>query len=190
MVNCGTGACSRDTTSCVGAIVNMVIDVVMGIAEAIVLIASFGTSTTVSSGFEVAQKAVKTAGKSGMKGIARSLSNWAKNVTVDKFKDVIWKAAKDKIKSHITDYATKVAIMGICHATATKLRKSMAEETSEFDFTSLDPSGISGSIKTCTDPAKQPVECARAVTSAVAAIDPTGLASIAATFMHPTCVKG
>lgn len=75
----------------------------------------------------------------------------------------------------------------MCFAAADELRTSMGEKESSFDFTSLDPTGISGAIKTCTDPASQAIACARAVTSAVAAIDPTGLATIAATFMHPTC---
>jgi hypothetical protein len=153
MANCGIGACSRDSESCVSSIINMVVDVISGIAEAVILIASFGTSSAVSSGFEVAQSAVKTVGKAGLKGLAKSVKNWAKNVTKDKFREVIWKAAKDKIKSHVTDFALNTYIKTMCFAAADELRTSMGEKESSFDFTSLDPSGISSAIKTCTDPA-------------------------------------
>jgi ribosomal protein L1 len=55
MVNCGIGACSRDSDSCVANIISIVVDVIGGIAEGVILIASLGSSAEMSTGFTVAQ---------------------------------------------------------------------------------------------------------------------------------------
>jgi hypothetical protein len=56
------------------------------------------------------------------------------------------------MKSHVTDFALNSYVKMICYATADELRTSMVEKESSFDFTILDPSGVSNAIKTCTNP--------------------------------------
>ncbi len=64
MANCGIGACSSDTTSCLTSIGSMVVDVVQGLADGLSTIATLGTSSVVKTGLKAGLKA---AGKAAMK---------------------------------------------------------------------------------------------------------------------------
>jgi hypothetical protein len=75
----------------------------------------------------------------------------------------------------------------ICATTALAFYNSAGNGSSDFDFNSVDPTGTARAISICDDENAQEVDCNRAILEAVEHVDPTGLAGIAATFMHEEC---
>ena len=96
------------------------------------------------------------------------------------------KAVKAKLKGQIDNAATNSMINLYCSNVASAFKNQIEGNDSSFDFSKIDVTGISGAVKSCTS--GNDVNCARSIVTVVSKIDPTGITTIAAAFMHSTCI--
>ena len=90
------------------------------------------------------------------------------------------------------DAALKATIKLVCTNVAEQFKANIEKKESEFDFKAIDITGISHAVHACQGGhdhghGHQEIECARAIVEIVELIDPTGITTIAAAFMHGTC---
>ena len=81
MVNCGIGACARDSGACASNIVNMVVSVIEGIIQAVVLVVSLGSSSGLTNGFKLLSTAAKKVGKTSLKAMMKGVKSWWRRVS-------------------------------------------------------------------------------------------------------------
>lgn len=106
---------------------------------------------------------------------------------MQKAKDLAFKKAKEILKSQLTN----VAVSTFCDT----VYDGMISKTNPSAFSvdtlvsAVDVFGIKNMVNDCKDTSTTngQVACAKTFISAAAVVDPTGLFTIAATFMKPTC---
>jgi len=189
LVNCGIGACSATGPGCISSIINMIAQVIMAVAQAIVFVCSFGSSSAGSSVMNMAKNAVtngiKKLGQGGMKAAFTVIKRIATNKTLrNKFlKEALGKAAKEVGKKVADEICTKVGEQMFSNV------EKKEEAPSGYEVESLDFTGISGIVKACSNvgTTNNNIACAKAAMETASMVDPTGLLSLATAFMQPIC---
>jgi hypothetical protein len=194
MANCGIGACSYDSASCATEIFSMIMDTLMGLAEAFLFIASFGTSSTaVGPAKKAVKEGVEKVGKKGVqksfKAIKKLFSSKFRQELQDKAKKKAKKMIKEALKDMITEYAVDTICSAVFDTVALSVQRQKSETPAEKLTDALDIFNIKGIVQNCQDTSQQngALDCARSVVQGLTAVDPTGLLTIASAFMKPVC---
>jgi hypothetical protein len=196
MENCGIGACSASKESCASSIVTMAVDVLSGIADAVMFVVSFGSTSALTAAKNSVKNAVKKVGKAGLKAAFGSITKYFKS----KFKDQLLKNAAKSIGEYLKDTSkdllvgklTESAITNICKSVwDSAINKSIVTPDINFDTItdSLDVFNAKGIMTSCDNTSEEgaALDCAANIVGGLSAIDPTGLLTIASAFMHPVC---
>ena len=188
MENCGIGACASDKSTCVTTIINMVKDVLQGIIDFVSFCVSVGTS----SGVVAARNAVKTGMNKAGSTVIKAAFTSIKKIFVSKFKSVIKSKAKQIAKNlfkALTGANKGANSDEVCTAVFNSIETKIASSSKIPSVSSLvdavDVFDIRGTVKSCSS--KKAVECAQGVLNTLKTFDPTGLLTIATTFVKPTC---
>jgi len=174
----------------------MITSFLVGLAQFVGFVLSFGTDSAASEGINAGKAGLKTLLNSA-KNVLKDGFNTIKNIATNslargKFLTKLKSAATDKLKDFALDQAKSQAIQTICGKVGDSLlnkAQAQANPPASFNVDSLDPLGIKDTVNDCgnvTD-TNSGIQCAADILNAVAAIDPTGLASMAAAFMQPVC---
>jgi len=174
----------------------MVTSFLVGLAQFVGFVLSFGTDSAASEGINEGKAGLKTllsSAKNVLKDGFDTIKNIATNsIARGKFITKLKSAAVDKLKEFAIDTATSQAVQTICGAVGDSLldkAKAQTNPPATFDVNSLDPFSIKDTVNDCgnvTD-TNSGIQCATDILNAVAVVDPTGLASMAAAFMQPVC---
>lgn len=87
MVECGVGACAISSSDCASQIVNMGVNVLMALVQTVALIATFGTSASVTGLIAMGKAkmlAVRAAAKASLKGFQKQLARHIVQKTLKK----------------------------------------------------------------------------------------------------------
>jgi len=174
----------------------MITSFLVGLAQFVGFVLSFGTDSAASEGINAGKAGLKTL-LSTAKNVIKDGFNTIKNIATNtvargKFITKLKSAAIDKLKDFAIDQATNAAIQKICGTVGDSLlnkAQAQANPPSTFNVDSLDVLGIKDTVNDCgkvTD-TNSGIQCASDILNAVAMVDPTGLASMAAAFMQPVC---
>ena len=193
MVNCGIGACSLDAASCTSAILNIVKDVVTGIAQGIGFVLSFGTS---GPGVSALKTSLKALGKGAIKAALKASKNYLVKIGKDVVKTKVKVYVKEKAKEYIKQLGENFFNDFLEKASDSLVSKSISVDVDTFNeeyfISKLDVIGLGDSITKCKSAGDSPsaaTDCAGAVLNTISAFDPTGLSAIGAAFMKPVCEK-
>lgn len=166
----------------------MSLSVVMAAASTAALVMTFGAA---APGTKAATEGTKTAFKTGAKA---TLRKFQEQVAQQGIKTAIVNNAKAAVKKRVAaitaeavDEAVQDAIINA--ATVTMIEDLKAKDEGgidEFDYTSLDVTGLASAIKTSVEGGTD-LEQASAWTAFAGTFDPTGWVAAAASFMKPMC---
>jgi len=194
--NCGIGMCAGSSSACASGIANMITSFLVGLAQFVGFVLSFGTDAPAAEEVNAGKTGLKTllnAAKNTLKDGFNTIKNIATNsATRAKFISKLQETAVNKLKAKIVNTVTSEAVSKICGTVGNSLldkAKAQANPPSSFNIDSLDPLGIKSTVNDCgniTD-TNSGIQCASDILNAVAAVDPTGLASMAGAFMQPVC---
>jgi hypothetical protein len=189
MHNCGIGACAASKVACGTEIAFMVLDVLTGLADAVLFVLTFGTE---QSAISKISKGLQKIGKLGLKGILGGIKNLFKSefrktiieMAKKKLKDVMKKQIEDTIK----DFAKSSALTLICQTVwRTAIDRTATEDDLKDSLISaVDIFGVQNNISKCKEGDQQ---CANAIISGVKDFDPTGILSVTATLTSCTDVS-
>ena len=191
MYNCGIGSCVRDKSDCAAEISTMVVDTMQGVVDAVSFVLSFGTSSgaavakkqAIKQGLEqVGEQAAKKSTKAAFKSLTSKFGKHIMESAAD--------LAKDHAKEFILEKGQQLAVSSFCQTVydgfLPKFKSDFASWATVVD--AIDILGVQGTIKACSNTkADAGVGCAKSVVGAASNFDPTGLMTIAATFMNPSC---
>lgn len=192
---CGLGACAASGAGCGTTVFQMTFDTAMAVVDTALLVASFGTSSAgASQGKRVAvkkstQSTFRAAAKANLRTFQKKLRNAATKNTIKKViaekvtKQVTKRVLKDALAEHGPAF-----VEGAVGAIISEFLAKQGSDIKNFDYTSLDPTGVSGAVKAAID-GESSLTQARAWTEVVGSVDPTGWVAAAAAFMHPTCQR-
>lgn len=189
MYNCGIGACVNDPSSCGPEVLSMAIDTIVGVATAVASIFTGGAAGAAANGVKTGLKKV------GMSAIKKSLSSLKKIFTSEMKKKII-NRAKKYVKEKAIEIAQgkiqEFAVGKICDAiwdSAEQKTLSAPDVTEQDALDAVDIFNVQGIISGCSDTSTQngAIDCAKNVIDGLSTFDPTGLLSVAATFMKPIC---
>jgi len=103
MENCGIGACSSDSDTCVTTIIDMGIGALQSAVDIVSFVASFGATSIAQPAKAVVNNAVKKVGKAAMKRMIKSSVK-----SLKKFKKQIFSKAIKKVKDSLIKAGKKV----------------------------------------------------------------------------------
>ena len=188
MENCGKSACSIDTSACTNTIIEMIKDVIQGVIEFIAFCTSLGTSSGVKAAKTGLNKGLNLVSKKGietaLKGIKKAFAN--------KFKETIKSKAKQAAKNLFDTFKkySQSEVNKICDEVYNNIERDIKKKSSvptkEELLKAIDVFDISNIVTSCKS--KDAYECTRACLNTAKDFDPTGLLTIATTFMKPKCV--
>ncbi len=204
MHNCGIGACVASSGTCAMQIFDIGLKVLEGLATLITNIVTLGSSAGHLASLKMAGKAAIQ--KLGRKGIEMA-KNAAKNAFTGQFRKRILQKARNKVKLIVNDKIKKFIKDNMISAAKTTLishicekvfatfsnqlekdEKSINDEYLAKMISSVDIFGISGIIDGCKNTNEDGgLACGKAVVETASTLDPTGILSIAAAFIHPEC---
>jgi hypothetical protein len=175
----------------------MAVDFLISLGQAVAFVASFGADSEATGGFDAAKVSVED-------GFDK-LGSGAIDAAVKSFQAVLQREGKQAFIEDITDYAIKnlakftattvatAVVTTICQNVGNQLLNKMDAGTPasglQINWQNFDPTGISGAVTSCKGvvTTNNQINCAQAVLNAVAFVDPTGLAGMAAAVMAPVC---
>ena len=194
--NCGIGACSASSEQCTSSIINMVTDVFQGIADAVMLVVSFGASSSAKAAKSAISTGAKKIGKKGiqsaLKTAQRALTGKFKSITKDKALKAVKKFIKEKGKKILGD-VVNFAVESFCSEIYDQSSEKINQQSSVSEdslISSVDIFNVSGMIADCKSASSSEgnaIQCAKTIMTGASAIDPTGILTVAAAFMHPVC---
>lgn len=197
LVNCGIGACSSDTLSCVSGIGTMVLEFALSLYQAVGFVASFGTSGSATAGISAAKAAIIKGFKSlSASAIKSGLSTVKRFATTAGLRALLKKqtlaATKKSMKDAAFTYLGPALVQNICSNVVDKLLDSSKPIGSNIDLTAFDPTGISGAVEACKGAgsnasANDNAACAKGVISSLGTFDPTGIMGMVAALIVSTC---
>jgi len=194
MSNCGWGACTANDGDCAWQILNMVKGVIEGVGKGIGTVMSFGASTAIKSAAKMGMKAAmkglaKGAAKKAMNGVKKLLGGKGKKYIMQKAKSKV----KEQLKGQIKSQANDKLVTNICDKIFDKVvagteNNNQPEDFKESLIDKFDVFGVGGIVKSCKDTKSDGgLACAQGVVEGLADFDPTGLLTIAAAFIKPSC---
>ena len=192
MVNCGIGACSANSDSCISSIVSMAVSVIVGIVQAAVFFTSFGSSsaesgtmseTIMSFIYKIGDKA--KAVFNNVKAIATNTTS--RSLFVEKVKSWALTKLKDAALSEVDTQIVKATCGALGNAILDKL---IAQDDPTYQFSQIASGGFNdvGTYCTVGSSTYDKTLCAKAAVTIISNYDPTGLSVIAAALVNPTCV--
>jgi len=174
----------------------MVTEFLVGLAQFVGFVLSFGTDSAATGAEDAGKSAVKKlldGAKNAIKDGFHTLKSIATNGTARSlFMNKLKQTALNKLKDFAVTEVEKKAIGEICGKIGDDLldkTKAQANPPSSFNINSLDPLHISATKTDCDNISddNSKIQCAKDIIETVAMVDPTGLASMAAAFMQPVC---
>jgi len=171
----------------------MAIAIEDGLTTAITTILTMGSETGARA---AAKTTINTAVKTGTKDSLKAGFKSMINVLKGPFKEFTIKKAKDKVKEffkdQIKDKVTEVAISTVCGQIYNSLVDKEYTPPSDEDIgnkilESVDIFGIKDIVEGCQNIKDGGAACARSVVGSISTFDPTGILTIAAAFIHPSC---
>jgi len=201
LVSCGIGACASSGPACTSAIIKIVTDVLSGILDLVTLIASFGASAPESIAAKTAvETAAKKAGAGTLKGVLNNLKNKLMSTFREKLKEGALAFAKKEGTEFVKKQAKKIPQL-IANEIVLKFCDKVFEDivgkttkastdglTVQKVVDAVDVFNIKGAIEACSNTeADKGIKCAQTILRSVAMVDPTGILTIAAAFVHPSC---
>lgn len=193
MENCGIGACASDSTKCVSQVVSMALDVVTGVGQFALLIASGGATAGANQATNQAVNQAKTMAKT----VKQTAFNKVKTSFTKFFDRTVQKAKKafiDNLKGLPLDKTVEWYAKNVCESVWKGIQISMGNkiEPEEIDLASIakkyDVLGVSTIFDKCKSKKDNTAEgCAQSAMQFASTFDPTGLLTIAAAFVLPTC---
>ena len=191
--NCGIGACASSSGLCASGIAMIAVNFALGLAQAIIFVLSFGTSSGDSSAFATARKSIGD--------MFAKLSKSDKLTAAKQAEQAVEKMGESSMKQKMYDYAVKdlapqqisnQIVKAVCNEIADQiigdLKNSNSQDT-DFtlnfqDWTLQNTVGIN-----CTDTSSDNgnIICAKSVLNLVQFADPTGLVAMATAFLNPVC---
>jgi hypothetical protein len=206
MQNCGRLACSADSWSCAASVAEISIDTVVGVAQAASFVASFGVSTagalqvntaktTLKAGIKKAGSALLLTGSrkafNFIKTNRKAILDRAKTKLIEKSEAIFKKTANGAVKK-----LQEEAVSQICGLVADNLVKSpIKEQGDQVSYAEAAIDGILGgaykeclAVKSGKGTLNDQIACAKAAVDIISIIDPTGILSIAGTYMRPVCI--
>ena len=187
MENCGGDACSLDKESCKNTIIEMIKDVIEGIIDFISFCFTLGTSSGVTIARKNLHKGLLKVNKNIIKAAFKSI----KIVFKSKFKETIKSGAKQAAKNLFKTFIGKSQneVNNICEQVYRNIenrvkRKSNLPSKEEL-LKAIDVFEISNIVSSCGK--KDAYQCTKACLETAKNFDPTGLLTIATTFMKPKC---
>ena len=193
MDNCGIGACSQDSSTCGSQIASMALDVVTGVATFALFVVSMGTS---SGGASQAMTASGRAGTQAMTDAVKK-SSWQKlkstfsKQNFEKFKKRAAEQFRDNLKDIPLDKGAEWYAKNVCEDIYKGIQAKLGtqSEPEDVDLESIakkfDVLGVSDIVDACKKGEKE--KCAQKSLEFASTFDPTGLLTIAAAFVLPTC---
>ena len=187
MENCGKAACSLDRSACVNTIIEMVRDVIQGIIEFVSFCVSLGSSSGVKAAKTGLNKGLKLVSNKGIETALKGI----KKAFASKFKETIKSKAKQAAKNLFNTFKkySQNEVNKICEEVYKKVENKVAGRripSKEELLKAIDVFDISNIVTSCKS--KDAYECTRACLNTAKDFDPTGLLTIATTFMKPRCV--
>lgn len=198
-VNCGIGACSNGSAGCVSIVMGMVVDAILTIAKAIFAVITFGGSTIASEGLGKLKGAIVKMGKAGFKGAFKAAKSSFDRILKTSFTKLLSKIKKktmqfifEKFNDHMVDtYIDEIVddvVKKMYTAIEGKENPNDMQQTNERDLAMLDFTNIANTVDACMNIHKHgSLKCAKESMGVVSLFDPTGLISLASSFMHPHC---
>ena len=186
MEDCGAGACALDKAACVKTIIDMIINVIQGLIEFV----SFCVTLGASSGVKVAKTSLTTGLKKVNNQAIKAAFNSVKTAFKSKFKSAIKAGAKQAAKNLFNTFKGKSMneVNKICDQVYQNIENRVSRRglpTKEELIKAVDVFEISNIVSSCGK--KDAYECTRACLNTAKNFDPTGLLTIATTFMKPRC---
>lgn len=189
MENCGIGACVADAASCGAEILSMALDTLIGIATLLSTVLTGGAVAAAKKGIETGIK------KLGTSVIKQSL-NSLKKIFTSELKEKLISKAKKWVANKARDIAKGLMQEQLVGVICETIWKSAEEKTlaapdisGEDLLNAVDIFNVQGIAEGCSNTADTngAIDCAKNVLTGLSTFDPTGLLSIAATFMKPIC---
>jgi len=195
LVNCGIGMCASSSASCASGIAEMAIDVISGIAQGVAFVLSFGTSSAAAEEVNVAKKGLTSLASKAAKAVTEAAKTMKNIVSNPAVRSDFLQKVQDKAIQKIGTAIDKKIVQEVCGHVGDQLLQQYAArpDNKGFDPKSLDVLGVTDIVDKCSSSKTGPsnsngnVACAKSVLDTISVIDPTGLASVAAAFMQPTC---
>jgi len=189
MENCGIGACSATASGCASSILGMIAKVVEGVASAILLVVSFGSSSEVVVAESAVKKGVVQIGKDALKlafnGVKSALTGVFKKGIVATAKDMVQKKGGSVIMGLSTEFVGEFCDKIYEKVTDTKIQQDPTNDVQKL-ANAVDIFNIQGTIKDCKG-GQTPAACAEDIVDTLSTFDPTGLLTIASAFIKPKC---
>jgi hypothetical protein len=193
MDNCEIGSCIASGASCTEELLKIANGVIEGVDTALFTILTMGASTAPKAAAKAtATTAVKAGTKSGLKAGFKSMLNALKgpfkNFTLRKAKE----KAKEYFKEQLVGKITEVTVSTVCGTiynsiAAKEYTPPSDEEIGNKIIESVDLLGIKDIVEGCTDTSDGGANCAKSIVGSLSTFDPSGILSIAAAFIHPSC---
>jgi len=175
----------------------MAVDVLISLGQAVAFVASFGADSEATEAFDAAKASVSDG--------FEKLGSGAIDASVKAFQAVIEREGTAGFLQDVTEYAVKNlakftaetvlsgVVTTVCDNVGNQMLSKMNAGTPasglQLNWQNFDPTGISGAVSSCKGvvTTNDQIACAQAVLNAVAFVDPTGLAGMAAAVMQPVC---
>jgi len=190
--NCGIGACAGSSGLCASGIAMIAVNFALGVAQAIIFVLSFGTSSGDSSAFASARKSI-----SDMFG---KLSKSDRQTAAQQAESAVEKMGEDSMKKKMLDYATKdlvpqqisnQIIKAVCDEIADQIIGDLKTHSKDTEFTlNFQDWTLQNTLGVnCTDTNSENgnIICAKSVLNLVQFVDPTGVVAMATAFLNPVC---
>jgi len=188
--------CASSSASCASGIINLVANFLSGLAQFVGFVASFGLDAPASEAVSVAKSSVSTivsTAKSAITDAFTTIKNIATNtVARSNFLTKVGQAAITKIKNIAVGTLQSNFISQVCANVGNAILANVTAQAAApaFNPNSLDPLNIKNTVTNCNNASgdsNAAIACGKDILGSIALVDPTGLASMAAAFMQPTC---
>jgi hypothetical protein len=195
MYNCGIGACSADKDSCMNEILGMVADTLMGIADAIVLVATLGSTTALASAKIAVKKGLEKLGKMGVQKVFNSVKKMFSGEFAAQLKDKAMERAEDLLDAAYNGKIAEAAINTVCgelfkEVTSEEVKAKEEVKSPETIANALDVFKLGVDVYKGCKNVNEPegaYSCAKNTVNRLKNFDPTGLLTIASALMKPVC---
>jgi hypothetical protein len=191
MFNCGIGACTSSKASCGMQIASMAIDTVVGAGQFVAFVLSMGASSAatpqVNAGRQATRQLTRQVTQTAWAKVKTSLNSFLKQ-TIQRAKKAFIDNIKDLPLGMSAEWAAENLCTEIYNGVATVVNgKAEPSSTDPVEvLKKFDIFGVAPIVENCGDSNKK-AECAKAILNTASTFDPTGLLTISAAFVHPTC---
>lgn len=118
MVNCGIGACAADDVACGVEITQMILDIIIGVAQCIVFVLSLGIITTSVGGEDAAKAPMNKVYTNLSSAMSSTLTMMKKIATSSTLRSAFIKTVKTKAAKILSDFGILTDLSAVCSTLA------------------------------------------------------------------------